>query len=230
MSSSGDDSDVPEQVSLSISKLQVIGRKNDVAKELAQAKSKRKDRNREKDRQLKQRSSKQETELILDDEDGELKDPRLLPDHLFAVAFNQPPSASGPSAPRDAPPRARQRERKRSDLTPKDRIIGQVPPSLSKGIQLTLANSSRAIRTLSKMSGRAATKHTLPSTSVAKFSSRALNTKGIVSLSQTRGWRREAGKCVPHLYRRQHGDENVPTANTGVMKTTNGPAAHFVRT
>ena len=142
MSSSGDDLDVPEQVSLSTSKRQVIGRKKDVAKELAQAKSKQKEHNRERDRQLKQQTPKQNTDLIPDDidEDGEPKDPRLLPDHLFAAAFNRPstPPTSGPSVSTGAPLKTRHKERKRSDLIPKDRVIGQAFPSPSEGIQLTL--------------------------------------------------------------------------------------------
>lgn len=64
---------------------------------------------------------------------------------------------------------------------------------------MTLANSSRAVRTLSKASDHAAAKHTLPSSSVAKFTSRALNTKGAVPLSRTRGWQRKAGKCAPRF-------------------------------
>ena len=124
--SSENDSDVPEQVSLSASKLQVIGRKKDVARELAQAKSKRKRLNRERDRQLKEQSSKQMAELIADSEeesseDEEAGDPRLLPDHLFVAAFNQ---QSGPSIPKDAPPKTQQRKRKRTDPKPKDRIVG----------------------------------------------------------------------------------------------------------
>ena len=133
MSSSEDDSDVPEQLSLSASKRQAIGRKTNVAKELAQAKSKRKERNRERDRQLKQRTSKQRTEVLLDEEESSAgedegqqpKDPRLLPDHLFSAAFNKPFPAPGPSVPRDAPINTQQRERKRIHLTPKDRIVGQ---------------------------------------------------------------------------------------------------------
>jgi len=134
MSTSEDDSDVPEQVPLSTSKRQVIGRRKDVAKELAQAGSKRKDHNRERDRQLKQQSSKQRTDLIPDEENssGEDEDPRLLPDHLFAAAFNQPSPAPGPSAPKDAPRKTRQKVRKRAHLTPKDRIIGQASPSPAK--------------------------------------------------------------------------------------------------
>jgi len=136
MSSSEDDSDVPEQVSLSTSKRQVIGRKRDVAKELAQAKSKQKEYNRERDRQLKDQSSKQRTQVIPDEEESpsaeveEPKDPRLLPDRLFAAAFNQPSPSPGPSVPEDAPRKAGQKQRKRTDLTPKDRIIGQAfrPP------------------------------------------------------------------------------------------------------
>ena len=129
MSSSEDDSEVPEQVSLSTSKQQVIGRTKDVAKELAQVVSKRKERNREKDRQLKQRSSKQGTEPTRDvksspGEDEQSRDPRLLPDHLFTAAFNQPSSAPGPSVPSDTPQKTQQRKRKRTYLTPKDQIIG----------------------------------------------------------------------------------------------------------
>jgi len=137
MSTSEDDSDVPEQVSLSTSKQQVIGRKKDVAKELAQVGSKRKEHNRERDRQLKQQSSKQRTDLIPDEEssseeDEVAKDPRLLPDHLFAAAFNQPSPEPGPSVPKDAPRKIQQKVRKRAYLTPKDRIIGQAFPSPSK--------------------------------------------------------------------------------------------------
>jgi len=137
MSASEDDSDVPEQVSLSTSKRQVIGRNKDVAKELAQAESKRKEHNRERDRQLKQRSSKQSTELISDEgsssgEDAEPKDPRLLPDHLFTAAFNQPSPTPGPSVPKDASLKTQQKVRKRAYLTPKDRIIGQVSPPPSR--------------------------------------------------------------------------------------------------
>ena len=136
MSTSGDDSDVPEQVPLSTSKRQVIGRRKDVAKELAQAGSKRKEHNRERDRQLKQQSSKQRADPIPDEnssaEDEVVKDPRLLPDHLFAVAFNQPSPAPGPSVPEDAPHKPQQKVRKRAYLTPKDRIIGQAFPSPSK--------------------------------------------------------------------------------------------------
>ncbi|KAF9647630.1 hypothetical protein BDM02DRAFT_2530383 [Thelephora ganbajun] len=205
--SSEDDSDIPEQVSLSTSKRQVIGRKKDVARELAQAKSKRKEHNRERDRQLKERSLKQNTELILDEEEsssgeGETpKDPRLLPDHLFAAAFSQPFPAPAPSAHKDAHTKTQQKKRKRTDLTPKDRIIGQEVPYHSEGIRLTLTNSSRAVRTLSKTSERAAAKRTLPSSSVVKFSSRALNMKGAVSLSRTRGWQRKAGGYVLDLPR-----------------------------
>ena len=137
MSASEDDSDVPEQVSLSTSKRQVIGRRKGVTKELAQAGSKRKEHNRERDRQLKQQSSKQRTELVLDEEsssgeDEEPKDPRLLPDHLFAAAFSQPSPAPGPSVPKDAPQKTQQKVRKRAHLTPKDRIIGQAFPSPSR--------------------------------------------------------------------------------------------------
>jgi len=130
MSSSEDDSDVPEQVPLSTSKRQVIGRKKNVAKELAQAKLKRKEHNRERDRQLKEQSSKQRTELITGEQDSssgddeEPGDPRLLPDHLFAAAFNQPSPAPGPSVPKDAPPKNQLKKWKRTGLTPKDRIIG----------------------------------------------------------------------------------------------------------
>ena len=128
--SSEDDSDVPEQVSLSNSKRQAIGRKKDVAKELAQVKLRRKEHNRERDRQLKEQSSKHRTELIPDEEDSssgedeEPKDPRLLPDRLFAAAFNQPSQALGQSVPKDTPPKYQQKKRKRTDLTPKDRIVG----------------------------------------------------------------------------------------------------------
>jgi len=137
MSTSEDDSDVPEQVSLSSSKRQVIGKRKDVAKVLAQAESKRKEHNRERDRQLKQQSSKPRTNLIPDEEnssgEGEVaKDPRLLPDHLFAAAFNQPSPTPGPSVPKDAPHKTQQKVRKRAYLTPRDRIIGQAFPSPSK--------------------------------------------------------------------------------------------------
>ena len=132
MSSSEDDSDVPEQVSLSTSKKQVVGRKNDVAKELAKAKLKRKELNQERDRQLKEQSSKQRAESILDEEsssgeDGEINDPRLLPDHLFAAAFKQPSPAPVRPVPKDALPKI-QKKRKRTHLTPKDKMIGRVPP------------------------------------------------------------------------------------------------------
>lgn len=133
MSSSENDSDAPEHVSLSASKRQAIERRKDVAEGLAQAKSKRKEHNRERDRQLKEQSSKQRAALIADsesederstEEGEEAKDPRLLPDHLFAAAFNQSSSISGPSVPKHAPPKTRQRKRKRTDLSPKDRIVG----------------------------------------------------------------------------------------------------------
>lgn len=130
MTSSQEDSDVPEQVSLSTSKRQVIGRKKDVANELAQEKSKRKERNRERDRQLKERSSKQRAEPIPDEEgsssggDEEPSDPRFLPDHLFAAALSQPFPAPVPCVPEGAASNAQQKKRKRSDLTPKDRIVG----------------------------------------------------------------------------------------------------------
>lgn len=131
MSSSQEDSDVPEQVSLTASKRQAIGRKKDIAKELVQAKLKRKERNREKDRQLKERSSKQTGGLVPDEEespsgeDGEPNDPRLLPDHLFAAAFNQPLPAPVPYVPKSTPlPNTRHKKRKHDDLTPKDRIMG----------------------------------------------------------------------------------------------------------
>jgi hypothetical protein len=134
MSSSDDDSDAPEHVSLSASKRQAIGRKKDVAKELAQVKLKRKEHNRERDRQLKQQSSKQRSRLVLDEEsaaegDEETADPRLLPDHLFAAAFNQPSPAPEPCLPEDVPHKTQQRKRKHTDLTPKDRIIGEASPS-----------------------------------------------------------------------------------------------------
>ena len=137
MSTSEDDSDVPEQVSLSTSKRQVIGRRRDVAKELAQAGSKRKEHNRERDRQLKQQSSNQRTDLIPDEEsppgeDEVAKDPRLLPDHLFVAAFSQPSPAPGPSVPKDAPRKTQRKVRKRASLTPKDRIIGQAFPLLQR--------------------------------------------------------------------------------------------------
>lgn len=129
--SSENDSDAPEHVSLSTSKLQVIERKKDVARELAQVKSKRKQHNRERDRQLKGQSSKQRAKPVAEseeessaEEDEEEKDQRLLPDHLFAAAFNQPLPAPGPSAPKDAPPKTRQKRRKQVHLTPKDRLVG----------------------------------------------------------------------------------------------------------
>lgn len=210
------DSDVPEQVSLSTSKQQVIGRKKGVAKEVAQAKLKRKEHNRERDRQLKEQSSKQTTELISDSEeesssgeDEEPDDPRILPDHLFAAAFNQPPLAPAQSVPEDAPPKAQQRKRRRTDLTPKDKIIGRAFSSHSVCIRLSLVNSSRAVRTLSKTSERAAVKRTLPPSSVAKFSSRTLNTKGVVSLSRTRGWQRKAGERVSLFLTRHPWLENI---------------------
>lgn len=133
MSSSENDSDAPEHVSLSASKRQAIDRRKDVAKELAQSKSKQKEHNRERDRKLKEQSSKQRSALITDsepedersaEEDEEAKDPHLLPDHLFAAAFNQSSSLSGPSVPKHASPKTRQRKRKRTDLSPKDRIVG----------------------------------------------------------------------------------------------------------
>ena len=198
--SSSEDSDVPEQVSLSTSKQQAIGRKKGVAKELSQAKLKRKEHNRERDRQLKEQSSKQRAELIPDEEesssgeDEEPNDPRILPDHLFAAAFNQTSLIPAQSVLKDAPPTAQQKKRKRTDLTPKDKMIGRAFSFYSEGIRLTRVNSSRAVRTLSKTSERAAAKRTLPPSSIAKFSSRALNTKGIVSLSRTRGWERQAGE------------------------------------
>lgn len=129
--SSENDSDVPEHISLSASKRQVIGRKKDVARELAQAKLKRKQHNRERDRQLKGQSSKPQAAPVADPEvessaeEGEgTKDPRLLPDHLFVAAFNQPSPAPGPSVPKDTPKKTERRNRKRTDLTPKDRIVG----------------------------------------------------------------------------------------------------------
>jgi hypothetical protein len=133
MSSSEGDSDVPEQVSLSASKKQVVGRKKDVAGELAKAKLKRKELNRERDRQLKERSSGQTAELIPDEgsssgEDEEPNDPRLLPDHLFAAAFKQPSPAPVRPVPKDAPPKI-QKKRKRIHLTPKDKMIGRASSS-----------------------------------------------------------------------------------------------------
>lgn len=132
MSSSEDDSDVPEQVSLSTSKKQAVGRKKDVAGELAKAKLKRKELNRERDRQLKERSLGQRAELISDEEenssgeDEEPSDPRLLPDHLFAAAFKQPsPAPVQPVPGKDAPPKTQ--KRRRTHLTPKDKIIGRAP-------------------------------------------------------------------------------------------------------
>jgi hypothetical protein len=199
MSPSEDDSDGPEQVSLSTSRRQIIGRKKDVAKELAQAKSKQKEHNRERDRQLKEQSLKQRTELITDEEETssgeeeEPEDPRLLPDHLFAAAFGQPSPAPAPSVLKDASLKTQQKKRKRADLTLKDRIIGQASPPPSMGTQLTLTHSSRAVRTLPNTSDRVAIRRALPSSSVAKFSSRALNAKGAVSRSRTRGWQRKAG-------------------------------------
>lgn len=133
MSSSEDDSDVPEQVSLSASKKRAVGRKKDVANELAKAKLKRKELNQERDRQLKERSSKQKAEPIIDEEenssgeDEELNDPRLLPDHLFAAAFKQPSPVPVRPAPKDAHPKI-QKKRKRAHLTPKDKMIGRVSP------------------------------------------------------------------------------------------------------
>jgi len=218
MSSSEADSDVPEQVSLSTSKQQAIGRKKGVAKELAREKLKRKEHNRERDRQLKEQSSKHIAELISGSEeesssgeDETPNDPRILPDHLFAAAFNQPSTSLAPaqSVPEDAPPKAQQRKRRRTDLTPKDKIIGRAFSSHSKGIRLSLVNSPRAVRTLSKTSERAATKRTLPPSSVAKFSSRALNTKGVVSLSRTRGWQRKAGERVSLFFARHPWLENI---------------------
>ena len=236
MPSSEDDSDVPEQVSLSASKQQVIGRTKSVAKELAQAKLRRKEHNRERDRQLKEQSSKQRTELISDEEEsssGEDEEPngsRLLPDHLFAAAFSQP-SPAPPSAPDKAPSETRQKKRRHPDLTPKDRIIGQAFLSHPAGIRLILVNSSRAVRTLPKALERAAAKDTLPPSSVAKFSSRALNTNGAVSLSRTRGWQRKAGQRFSGFPCSTPADQQkIFIANTGILKTTNGPAAHFVRT
>jgi len=201
MSSSQEDSDVPEQVSLSTSKRQVIGRKKDVANELAQAKSKRKERNRERDRQLKEQSSKPKAEPILDEEessggDEEPNDPRFLPDHLFAAAFSQSLSAPVPCVPKGTPPNTQQKKRKRTGLTPKDRIVGCVFPHHLKSAFLTLTSSSRAVRTLPKTSERAAAKRTLPPSSAIKFSSRALNTNGAVSVNRTRGWQRKAGEHV----------------------------------
>ena len=136
MSSSDYDSDAPEHVSLSASKRQAIGRKKDVAKELAQVKLKRKEHNRERDRQLKEQSSKQRSRPVVDEESAaeeERGDPRLLPDHLFAAAFNQPSPAPDPRLPEDVPHKTQQRKRKHADLTPKDRIIGQALPSPLKG-------------------------------------------------------------------------------------------------
>lgn len=234
MSSSEDDSDVPEQVSLSASKQQVIGRTKGIAKELAQVKLKQKARNRERDRQLKEQSLKQRAELIPDEEgsrgeDEESDDPRLLSDHLFAAAFNQPPQAPVQSVSKDAPPKAQQKKRKRADPTAKDKILGRAFSYYSEGIWLTPVSSSRAVRTLSKTSKRAAAKRTLPSSSAAKFSSRALNTRGVVSLGRTRGWQRKAGGRVSFFPHSTPTDWKIFTVNTGVMKTTNGPAAHFVR-
>ena len=215
MSSSSEDSDIPEQVSLSTSKRQVIGRKKGVAKELAQAKLKRKEHNRERDRQLKEQSSKLGAELIPDEEesssgeDEEPNDPRTLPDHLFAAAFNKPSLAPVQSVPKDAPPKAQQKKRKRADLTPKDKMIGRAFSFCSEGVRLTLANSSRAVRTLSKTSERAAAKRTLPPASVGKFSSRALNTKGVGSLGRTRGWQRKAGERLSLFVARHPWLENM---------------------
>jgi hypothetical protein len=133
MSSSENDSDIPEHVPLSASKRQVIGRKKDVAKELAQAKMRRKEHNQERDRRLKEQASKQQVALIADsesegerstEENAEAKDPRLLPDHLFAAAFNQPPPVPGPSVLEDVPPKVQQGKRKRTDLASRDRAIG----------------------------------------------------------------------------------------------------------
>lgn len=235
MSSSEDDSDVPEQVSLSTSKQQAIGRKKGVAKELAQAKLKRREYNRERDRQLKEQSSKPRTELAPDEEesssgeDKEPNDPRLLPDHLFATAFNQSSPAPAPSVRKDAPPKTQQKKRKRTDLTPKDATTGRAFSSHPAGTRLTFANSSRAVRTLSKTSERVAAKRALPPSSVARFSSRALNTKGAVSLSRMRGWQRKAGEHISAHPRLTPVDTRKYSVNTGVMKTPNGPAAHFVR-
>lgn len=206
MMSPENDSDVPEHVSLSTSKRQVIGRQKDVAKELSQAKLKQKQHNRERDRQLKEQSLKKWAPPVADSgeessakEDEEAKDPRLLPDHLFVAAFNQPPPAPKTSVPKDATPKTQKRRRKRTDLTPKDQIVGSVFLSPPKGAQLTLSNSSRTIRTLMKGSDLAAARRTLPSSSASKFSTRALNTKGSVNLSRLRGWQRKAGECAPYL-------------------------------
>ena len=136
------DSDVPEHVPLSTSKKQVIGRRKNVEKELALEKSKRKERNRARDRQLKERSlTNQQWGLTSDadsqaepgeeslaKEEGRTNDSRFLPDHLFAAAFNRPSPTAGP---RDAvPTKTQERKRKRADLTPKDKMIGRasIPP------------------------------------------------------------------------------------------------------
>ena len=133
MSSSENDSDIPEHVPLSDSKRQVIGRKKDVAKELAQAKLRRKEHNRERDHRLKEQALKQQAALIADsepeeerstEEDAEAKVPRLLPDHIFAAAFNQPPPVPGPPVLEDAPPKTQQGKRKRTDPAQRDRVIG----------------------------------------------------------------------------------------------------------
>jgi hypothetical protein len=82
---------------------------------------------------LKEQSLKQRETLISDseaeeerstDEDAAAKDPRLLPDHLFAAAFSQPSSAPDSSVPEDALQETRQRKRKRADLGSRDRVIG----------------------------------------------------------------------------------------------------------
>ena len=161
---------------------------------------KRKQHNQERDRQLKEQSSKRWRGSVADsEEDEEAKDPRLLPEHLFVAAFNQPPPAPGSSVPKDASQKTQHRNRKRTDPTPKDRIVGQAFSSPIEDTQLTLANSPRTIRTLSKASDLAATRRALPPSSVSKFSTRALNTKGAVHLSRLRGWQRKAGEWTPHL-------------------------------
>ena len=208
MPSSEDDSDVPEQVSLSTSKKQVVGRKKDIAGELAKAKLKRKELNRERDRQLKERSLGQSTELISDEEDPsgedeEPNDPRLLPDHLFTAAFNQQSPAPARPVPKDAAPKI-QKKRKRVHLTPKDKIIGRAPlPLPTWEYPADFCSSSRAVRTLSKVSERTVAKYTLPPSSVAKFSSRALNTKGATSLSRIRGWQRKSGGYIQFFITRR---------------------------
>lgn len=204
--SSENDSDVPEHISLSTSKRQVIRRQKDVARDITQTKLKRKQHNRERDRQLKEQSSRQRAEPLANpveedsaEENEEAKDSRLLPDHLFVAAFNRPLLTPEPSVPKNAPLKTQQRKRKRAGLTPKDRIMGQAFFSPSKDTRLTLVNSSRIVRTLAKAPGLAATKRTLPSSSVSKFSARALNTKGTVHLNRIRGWQRTAGECAPRF-------------------------------